>query len=99
MNLTQLVFCVWDGGLKTFAINSRLVMQDYLSWGSIRWRVANKILKTYDENEEQGLTNNQPHDIIKTDKRKGSMRNENVFIRNVDNVCSNESGSMDCRLH
>ena len=52
IHLTQLVLCIWDGGLKTFEINSRVVLQDYYSWGSARWRVANNILKIYDENEE-----------------------------------------------
>ena len=52
VHLTQLMLCIWDGGLKTFEINSRVVVQDYLSWGSVSWRVANNILKMYDENEE-----------------------------------------------
>ena len=52
IHLTQLALCIWDGGLKTFEINSRVISQDYYSWGSARWRVANNILKIYDENEE-----------------------------------------------
>lgn len=52
IHLTQLILCIWDGGLKTFKISPRLVMQDYFSWGSMRWRIANKILVMYDENEE-----------------------------------------------
>ena len=52
VHLTQLVLCMWNGGLKTFEISSRLVMQDYFSWGSARWIAANKILKIYEENEE-----------------------------------------------
>ena len=48
IHLTQLVLCVWDGGLKTFEINSRLVIQKYFSWGSARWTIANKILKIYE---------------------------------------------------
>ena len=52
IHLTQLILCIWNGGLKTFEINPRLVMQDYLAWGSMRWRIANKILNSYDENEE-----------------------------------------------
>jgi hypothetical protein len=51
-HLAQLVLCMWDGGLKTFGINRRVVLQNYLPWGSARWRVANNILKMYDENEE-----------------------------------------------
>jgi hypothetical protein len=49
IHLTQLILCIWDGGLKTFEINGRVVMQDYLAWGSIRWKIANKILKIYEE--------------------------------------------------
>ena len=56
IHLTQLALCIWDGGLKTFEINSRLVAQDYLAWGSVSWKAANNILKIYDENEKQGLT-------------------------------------------
>lgn len=51
-HLTQLILCVWDGGLKTFEIIDRKVGCDYLNWGSNRWKIANKILKIYDENEE-----------------------------------------------
>lgn len=52
IHLTQLILCIWDGGLKTFEINGRVIMQDYLAWGSIRWKIANKILNFYNENEE-----------------------------------------------
>ena len=52
IHLTQLVLCIWDGGLKTFGINSRVVLQNYLPCGSARWKGANNILKIYDENEE-----------------------------------------------
>ena len=52
IHLVQLILCIWDGGLKTFEINKRVVVKDYLAWGSISWKVANKILKIYDENEE-----------------------------------------------
>ena len=52
IHLTQLILCIWDGGLKTFEINGRVVVQkDYLAWGSISWKAANSILKSYDENE------------------------------------------------
>lgn len=51
IHLTQLILCIWDGGLKTFEINGRIVVQDYLAWGSISWKAANKILKIYEENE------------------------------------------------
>lgn len=51
-NLTQLIFCIWDGGLKTFEINGRVIIQNYLTWGSISWKAANNILKIYDENDE-----------------------------------------------
>lgn len=52
IHLAQLVLCIWDGGLKTFEISGRMVLPDYLSWGSISWKVANNILKFYDENEK-----------------------------------------------
>ena len=52
VHLTQLVLCIWDGGLKTFGVNSRIVLQNYLPCGSARWKGANNILKIYDENEE-----------------------------------------------
>jgi hypothetical protein len=52
IHLTQLILCIWDGGLKTFEISGRIGVQDYLAWGSIRWKVANDILKVYDENEK-----------------------------------------------
>lgn len=52
IHLTQLILCIWDGGLKTFEISGRIVVQDYLAWGSISWKAANKILKIYDENEK-----------------------------------------------
>lgn len=52
IHLAQLILCIWDGGLKTFEINKRVIVTDYLAWDSIRWEVANKILKIYDENEE-----------------------------------------------
>jgi hypothetical protein len=52
IHFTQLILCIWDGGLKTFEINGRIVVQDYLSWGSVSWKTANKILKIYEENEE-----------------------------------------------
>lgn len=71
VHLAQLALCIWDGGLKTFEINSRMVAQDYLSWGSVSWKTANNILKIYDENEEQGLTNNPQHDTIKKTKQEG----------------------------
>lgn len=49
IHLTQLVLCIWDGGLKTFEINGRLITQNYLSWGSVSWKTANNILKIYEE--------------------------------------------------
>lgn len=52
IHLTQLVLCAWDGGLKTFEINGRIVSQDYLACGSVRWKAANEILKFYEEDEE-----------------------------------------------
>ena len=52
VHLMGLAFCMWDGGLKTFEINPRLVMEDYLAWGSLGWKAANNILKLYNENEE-----------------------------------------------
>lgn len=52
IHLIQLILCLWDGGLKTFEINERVIIQDYLSWGSVSWKTANNILKIYDENEE-----------------------------------------------
>lgn len=52
VHLTQLVICIWDGGLKTFEINSRVILKDYLAWGSNSWKTANNILKIYNENEE-----------------------------------------------
>lgn len=52
MHLLQLLHCLWDGGLKEFEISGRKITCDYLSWGSQSWRIANKILKMYDENEE-----------------------------------------------
>lgn len=53
IHLVQLIICIWDGGLKTFEISGRIVVQDdYLAWGSISWKAANKILKIYDENEK-----------------------------------------------
>ena len=52
MHLLQLLHCLWDGGLKEFEISGRLITCDYLSWGSQSWKIANKILKMYDENEE-----------------------------------------------
>lgn len=75
IHLTQLILCIWDGGLKTFEINGRVVMQDYLAWGSIRWKLANKILKMYDENEEQGLTNQSLCDTIVLTKGKEMKKN------------------------
>lgn len=52
LHLTQIILCIWDGGLKTFEISERVVVQDYLAWGSTSWKTANNILKIYDENEK-----------------------------------------------
>lgn len=52
LHLTQMVLCIWDGGLKTFEIANRYITCDYLSWGSPSWKIANEILKMYDEDEE-----------------------------------------------
>lgn len=52
MHLLQFIHCLWDGGLKEFRILGRYIACDYLHWGSVAWKSANKILKTYEENKE-----------------------------------------------
>ena len=52
LHLAQIIWCLWDGGLKTFEISNRFIICEYLSYGSPSWKAANKILKIYDENEE-----------------------------------------------
>lgn len=49
VHLAQLILCIWDGGLKTFEINDRVSFQEYLSFGSVCWKAANKVLKIYEE--------------------------------------------------
>ncbi len=44
LHLLQALHCIWDGGLINFEIASRKVGSDYLSYGSTRWELANKIL-------------------------------------------------------
>ena len=43
IHLTQLVFCVWDGGLKTFEISRRTVTAKYLPCGSAHSKIADDI--------------------------------------------------------
>lgn len=52
LHLIQVIICLWDGGLKTFEIANRYLTCDYCPWGSPNWKIANKILKFYEENEE-----------------------------------------------
>ena len=52
LHFTNIFICMWDGGLKTFEIMDRKLTVDYLSWGSPSWKIANSILKFYEENEE-----------------------------------------------